>query len=96
MNNGSALQVIFTPFLVDLVDLESGGANDRFQLLPSILLANPDATLVSNLEILYKKYYPRLAKERPLSITRLMTITWDLTTASSGNDSVSTVHELCQ
>ena len=59
MNSGSAPQVIFTPFLVDLADLESGGANDQFQLQPSILLVNPDVILVSNLETLYKKYYPR-------------------------------------
>ena len=94
LNNGIHTRAIFTPFLVDSADLDGGDEKNQYQLLKDIFVQPINAELVSNLTMLYKTYYPRVAKVSPLSINQAITITWELTTAPSGNDSVSTVHAL--
>ena len=94
LSNGSAQLVTFTPFLVALADLNNGGDNDEYQLQLNILLSNPSDEVVSKLETLYDKYFPRDAKVTPLNIKRLMGITWDLTTGSSESLKVSALHVL--
>ena len=86
LSSDSATQLTFTPFLATSTDLD-GSSTYNYQ--PSILHLN-SLQNVTELQNLYKEYYPRNAKERPFIIKRMMTITWELT---AGNE-VSAVHVL--
>ena len=89
LNDKSYQQVVFTPFLVNSANLISYDSSNYFQLQSDMLSLTPDPESVSELEELYKTYYPREAKVTPFNIVRTMTVTWDLTTGPPDSVKVS-------
>ena len=88
MNSGSAPEITFTPFLVNSTDLNVGASG---YTVPNSVLQSSSVQNVSELENLYKEYYPRNARERPFKIARMIIITWELSNTAG---QVSTLHVL--
>ena len=83
---------VFTPFLVNSNDVNSGdGYEVQNSTLFPVMQGDPsNAEIASQLNGLYTEYYPR-EELSSLSIDRTIIITWQLTTGIPGNMQVSLV-----
>ena len=90
-NSTGSPHAVFAPFLVDSNDVNSGdGFEAQNSILFPVMQGDANAEIVSQLNQLYAKYYPR-EELASLSIDRTMIITWQLTSGTSGNIQVSLV-----